>query len=229
MTGGAAVSQNVQHWLGWIASSYPDATHNDVRRTDAKPTATMWSTGNIDEKSRPMSDLNTIISTYTADHGDNGVASSAPESTESDIANILIVEHDEDCADALEAILADLPGIATVQTAGTAGAAFDLLDDGSYDVVGFGMLACAVATEPDVIFIGAHQPDTFTTGDALAETVAAFRERVPGASIILLCVYPNQYRDAVGDLVDGCVRKDTSARELRELIDGLRASRSSHS
>jgi hypothetical protein len=90
------------------------------------------------------------------------------------------------------------------------------------------MMACAVATEPDVIFIGAHQPDTFTSGDALAETVAEFRERVPGASIILLCVYPNQYRDALGDLVDGCIRKDTSARELRDLIDELRASRSPH-
>ncbi len=173
-----------------------------------------------------MSDL-TITTRTTAVRDDNGVSLAASLSDESDIANILIVEHDADCADALETLLADLPGIATVQTAVTAGDAFELLDDGSYDVVGFGMLPDVVpALTPDVIFIGAHQPDSCDVALELIETLTSFRERVPDASIVLLCVYPGQYREALGGLVDGCIRKDTSARELRALIDGLRATRS---
>ena len=169
-----------------------------------------------------MSELNTITRT-TADRDDNDVAPAATQDGESDIANILIVEHDADCADALETILSDLPGIATVQTAVSAGEAFDLLDDGSYDVVGFGQLPTAPA--PDVIFIGAHQPDTTEVALELLETLTTFRNRVPDASIVLLCVYPSRFRDTLGELIDGCIRKDTSARELRQLIDDLRAAR----
>lgn len=173
-----------------------------------------------------MSDLNTTTC-ISAAREDNGVALAASPAGESDIANILIVEHDADCADALETILADLPGIATVQTAATAGDAFDLLNDGEYDVVGFGMLpAVAPAATPDVIFIGAHQPDSTDVALELLDTLTTFRERVPDASIVLLCVYPSQYRDALDGLVDGCIRKDTSARELRALIDELRTTRS---
>jgi DNA-binding NarL/FixJ family response regulator len=182
--------------------------------------------GTSDEKSRPMCDLNATIRTTTV-RDDNGVALAASLDDESDIANILIVEHDADCADALETILADLPGIATVQTAATAGDAFDLLNDGEYDVVGFGMLpAVAPAATPDVIFIGAHQPDSNDVALELLDTLTTLRARVPDASIVLLCVYPSQYRDALDGLVDGCIRKDTSARELRALIDDLRATRS---
>ena len=162
----------------------------------------------------------------TVARDDNGVVLAASPAGESDIANIMIVEHDADCADALETILADLPGIATVQTAVSAGDAFGLLDDGSYDVVGFGMTPEVVpASTPDVIFIGADQPDTFDVALELLDTLASFRNRVPDASIVLLCVYPSQYREALGGLVDGCIRKDTSARELRALIDDLRANR----
>jgi len=170
-----------------------------------------------------MSDLDTII--FAVDRGDNEVTVSTFDPNNTAIANILIVEHDEDCADALEALLTDLPGVAHVKTAGTASAAFELLDD-TDDVVGFSADTEVVAATPDIIFIGAHQPDTFTSGQELIDTVTALRKRVPNASIVLLCVYPNQYRDTLGELVDGCIRKDTSARELRELIDGLRATRS---
>jgi len=174
-----------------------------------------------------MSDLN-IPTRISVTRDDNGVALAAAPAGESDIANILIVEHDADCADALETILADLPGIATVQTAVSACDAFDLLDDGSYDVVGFGMTPEVVpASNPDIIFIGAHQPDSCDVALELLDTLTTFRERVPNASIVLLCVYPSQYREALGDLVNGCIRKDTSARELRALIDELRAARSS--
>lgn len=185
----------------------------------------MVSHGTSDEMSRPMSHLNT--STHiTAAPDDNGVALVAAPDGESDIASILIVEHDADCADALEAILADLPGIATVQTAVTAGDAFDLLDNGAYDVVGFRSLQDIVpASIPDVIFIGAHQPDTSDVALELLDTLKSFRNRAPDASIVLLCVYPSQYRDALGGLVDGCIRKDTNARELRALIDDIRATR----
>ena len=208
-----------------VAAAYAGFTHNDVRRTDAIPTATMVSHGTSNEKSRPMSDLNSVTRT-TANLDDNGVVLTAAPDSERDIANILIVEHDADCADALETILADLPGIATVLTAVTAGDAFDLLDDRSYDVVGFGMAPDAVLdSAPDIIFIGAHQPDSCEVALELLDTLASFRERVPDASIVLLCVYPSQYRDALGELVDGCIRKDTSARELRTLIDDLRATR----
>lgn len=172
-----------------------------------------------------MSDLNTITRN-PADRDDNGVALAATPSDESDIANILIVEHDADCADALETILSDLPGITSVQTAVTAGDAFDLLDDGSYDVVGFGMTPdVAPDSTPDIIFIGAHQPDSAEIQLELVETLTSFRDRVPDASIVLLCVYPSRYRDTLGALVDGCIRKDTNARELRALIDDLRAAR----
>ena len=184
----------------------------------------MWSQGMNDEMSRPMNDLDTIF--FAVDRSDNDVTTSAFAPMVNTIENILIVEHDADCADALESLLTDLPGIARVKTAGTASAAFELLDDGSYDVVGFGAGADTIPTTPDVIFIGAHQPDTFTSSQELMNTVASLRERVPHASIVLLCVYPNQYRDALGEMVDGCIRKDTSARELRDLIDELREDRS---
>ncbi|MGE3928512.1 MAG: hypothetical protein AB7G13_36850, partial [Lautropia sp.] len=75
---------------------------------------------------------------------------------------------------------------------------------------------------PDVIFIGADQPDSSEAAIELLETLTTFRRRLPNASIVLLCVYPSQYRDALGDLVDGCIRKDTNARELRTLIENLR-------
>jgi DNA-binding NarL/FixJ family response regulator len=185
----------------------------------------MVSHGTSDEKSRPMTKLNMMTCT-TADRDDNGVALAATPIDESDIASILIVEHDADCADALETILSDLPGIATVQTAASAGDAFDLLDDGSYDVVGFGMLPDTVPpSTPDIIFIGAHQPDSAEIELELVETLTSFRRRVPDASIVLLCVYPSRYRDTLGELVDGCIRKDTNARELQALIDDLRAAR----
>ena len=199
-------------------ASYAGDMHNDVRRTDAIPTATMVSHGTSDEKSKPMSDLMNITDT-SANRDDNGVALAASPTGESDIANILIVEHDADCADALETILSDLPGVATVRTVGTAGAAFALLHDGPYDVVGFGMPG---APTPDVIFIGAHQPVADEVEPQLIAAVTTFRKRVPDAWIVLLCVYPNQYRDTLRELVDGCIRKDTSARELRALIDRLR-------
>ncbi|MDQ3547549.1 MAG: hypothetical protein M3439_01915, partial [Chloroflexota bacterium] len=209
------------------AAAYAGDMHNDVRRTDAIPTATMVSLGTSDEKSRPMSNL-TNSNHSSVDRADNGVALAASSTGDRDIANILIVEHDADCADALETILSDLPGITTVQTAVTAGAAFDLLDDRSYDVAGFGIVPNAVQmSNPDVIFIGAHHPDADQVEPQLLAAVTAFRSRIPDTSIVLLCVYPNQYRDTLRELVDGCIRKDTSARELRALIDNLRTTRAS--
>lgn len=207
-----------------LAATYAGDTHNDVRRTDAIPTATMVSHGTTDEMSRPMNDLTNMTRNNRTDRDDNGVALAVSPLDECDIANILIVEHDADCADALETILAALPGVATVQTAVTAADAFDLLDDGSYDVVGFGMGPDVVPT-PDVIFIGAHQLDNCEIEFELLDTLTGFRSIAPDASIVLLCVYPNRYRDTLGDLVDGCIRKDTSASELRALIDDLRATR----
>lgn len=208
-----------------MAATYAGDTHNDVRRTNAIPTVTTLSPETSDEMSRPMSDLYTI-SGARAGRDDNGVNLAPSSADEGDIADILIVEHDADCADALATILSGLPGIASVQTTVSAGDAFDLLDDGSCDVVGFGvMLGVRPSSPPDVIFIGAHQPDTSEIEPELVETLSVFRRRVPDASIVLLCVYPGRYRDTLGDLVDGCVRKDTSARELRALIDALRAAR----
>ncbi|HEX5166732.1 MAG TPA: hypothetical protein VFV93_15110 [Thermomicrobiales bacterium] len=156
------------------------------------------------------------------DRADNGVAPDQSPAVDREIANILIVEQDADCADALEAILADLPGIATVQTAETTGDALSLLNDAEDDVVGFG-IACVIPPAPDVIFIGADQPDSNDVAFELLQTLTTLRRRVPDASIVLLCVYPSQYRDVLGDLIDGCIRKDTSARELHMLIDDLRA------
>lgn len=165
------------------------------------------------------------FTTTPDDRADNDVAPGLSHAREREIANILIVEQDADCADALETILADLPGIATVQTAETTNNALTLLHDAEHDVVGFG-ISCAVAPTPDVIFIGADQPDSTEAAFELLETLTIFRRYVPAASIVLLCVYPSQYRDALGDLIDGCIRKDTNARELRALIDDLRATRS---
>ena len=168
----------------------------------------------------------TNLTRNSANRGDNDVALAADPIADGGIANILIVEPDADCADALETLLSDLPGIATVQMAVTAGAAVDLLDEASYDVVGIGIPADNNGTPaPDVIFIGAHVPDAAAIELELLEALTTFRSRVPDASIVLLCVYPTRYRDMLGGLVDCCIRKDTSASELRALIDNLRATR----
>ncbi len=180
----------------------------------------MESRGTSDEMRSTMNDLTDVAPTMT-DLDDNDVVLAGGVAGESDIAHILIVDHDADCADALQTILTDLPGIAAVRTTMTAGTAFDLLDDGSYDVVGFG-LSQAISSDPDIILIGAHQPEPSETDLELQETLKTFRSRVPHASIVLLSVYPNRYREAFGDHVDGCIRKDTNARELHALIDELR-------
>jgi CheY-like chemotaxis protein len=167
-----------------------------------------------------MRELLTLMTT-PPDRSDDDVAPDQSPASDRDIANILIVEQDADCADALETILADLPGIETVQSAETTANALTLLDEDEHDGVGFGV-TCDVAPAPDVIFIGADQPDSSEAAIELLETLTTFRRRLPNASIVLLCVYPSQYRDALGDLIDGCIRKDTNARELRRLIEKLR-------
>ena len=110
-------------------------------------------------------------------------------------------------------ILADLPGIEAVQTAITPRDALDLIAGDA----GMALERTATAS-PDIIFIGACQPDPAAIEMTLLETLSTVRHRVPDASIVLLCVYPERFRQTLRGLVDRCVRKDTSARELRALI-----------
>lgn len=169
-----------------------------------------------------MSDLNIVIHDL-ADLADNGVAMAC---TRID-STILIVEHDADCADALTTLLSSLPGIADVRATATATDAFDLLDNDTHDVVGFGMSSgSARPATPDIVFIAADQHDVDESTRELIDTLATFRDRLPDAALILLCVYHDQCRTALSGLADGCIRKDTNAHELTTLIEDLRAVRS---
>jgi CheY-like chemotaxis protein len=169
-----------------------------------------------------MSDLKTMTH-ESAGRLDNDVAV-VDEPTD---ATILIVEHDADCADALTTLLSNLPGIAAVRTTATATDAFELLDRDTDDVVGFGMLSASTRpSTPDIVFIASDQPDTGANTIQLLDTLTTFRGRLPDATIVLLCVYHDQCRTVLGGLADGCIRKDTNARELSFLIEELRAARS---
>lgn len=123
--------------------------------------------------------------------------------------NILIIDEDRDCADALETLLEDMPGVGSVATASSASAALATLHDSR------------LAHLPDVIFI-----DPQTRVDRVASTQATFRElrrRLPQAAIVLLNVYPCGITRSLRGLVDYALRKDTSYRELHDLIDAVTA------
>jgi DNA-binding response OmpR family regulator len=139
----------------------------------------------------------------------------APLTFTPDPATILIVERDADCADALQTLLADVPGVGLVRTAGSATDALELVA-GDDDVTAYD-LSAAVAT-PDVIFIDAQLRTPEAT---MVEEITSLRRTVPGASIILLCLYPHVLRDRIHSLADRCIRKDTTYRELRALVDEL--------
>lgn len=133
-----------------------------------------------------------------------------------DPATILIVEQDIDCADALQTLLADVPGVGAVRTAESTTRALELVAaEAEVTAYGFPFPAPAV---PDVIFIDAQLQ---TPEAKMVEELTALRRTMPGARIILLCLYPHVLRDTIHAIADRCIRKDTSYRELRALIDEL--------
>ena len=136
------------------------------------------------------------------------------EARAGDPATILIVEHDADCADALQTLLADLPGVGQVRTAGSTDDALDLVAADA-DITAFNRSDLAL---PDVIFIDAQLN---TPESSIVEAISALRQIVPSAPIILLCLYPHALRDKIHTIADRCIRKDTSHRELRALVDEL--------
>jgi len=123
---------------------------------------------------------------------------------------ILIIDEDSDCVDALKMLLTDIPGVGNVLTATNAAAALTELAAPK---------AGGTVQYPDVIFI-----DLKTRVDRMASTQAtlrALRRRMPAAEIVLLNVYPSGITRSLRGLVDRSIRKDTSYRELRALIDEL--------
>jgi hypothetical protein len=54
-------------------------------------------------------------------------------------------------------------------------------------------------------------------------TLRALRRRMPQATIVLLSVYPCGITRSLRGLVDHALRKDTSYRELRDLLDEITA------
>ena len=133
-----------------------------------------------------------------------------------DPTRILIVEHDIDCLDALQTLLADMPGVGEVHAATTAVDAFNLIGSSpDAEVTAFSVPA---ANLPGVIFIDAQLPHPESS---MVETLATLRQIAPDATIILLCLYPHSLRGRLHSIADRCIRKDTSYRELRALVDEL--------
>lgn len=143
-------------------------------------------------------------------------------------ATILIVEHD-DCADALPTLLAELPGVGMVTVVGAADAALDAIDQLSAsqsDAIAFDVgsgVTTPASVLPDVVLIDAQIPGPH--GKNLDATIADLRRRLPEAAIVMLCLYPHARRGTAHLHADRCIRKDTSPRELRALIDDLRRER----
>jgi hypothetical protein len=166
-----------------------------------------------------MKDLTRMIETTRRERA-NGVARRGVDPT-----NILIVETDSDCADALQALMEGLPCVGSVQTTQTLAAARELLD-AAPEVVAFAGHGAGhpavTAAAPDVIFFDGGLTATDEVG--LRATLVEVRRRLPDATVVLLCVYPDHCHVSLSGLIDSCIPKDTNARELRALLDDLCAS-----
>jgi DNA-binding NtrC family response regulator len=151
-----------------------------------------------------MNDLFSITLTGFGYGGDNGVAATDVE--RSGGATILIVDDDVDCRDAFESLLTDMPGVGAVRVGSPR--------DG---------IATIGAELPALIFIDCRARLQLNLG--IVQMLKRLREYAPGASIVLMCLYPERLPRAARALLDRSIHKDVSYQELADLVRDVLAER----
>ena len=126
-------------------------------------------------------------------------------------ASVTIVDADIDSAEALQALIEGFPGVKYVHTVTSPAAAIELLAGGP-DVVAFD----GGSPVRQIVLVDARQEES-----AARATLELLRSELPQATIVLLCVYPDQSRRTVCTLADRCMPKDTTLEDVRALLCDL--------